>query len=174
MICFLQHNYIFDEIYETFDYIKRNNLKPIIIGDGEAKEDILEKIKKTNMEKFVELAGFIPHEEVQTTLQKSHLGLALYSGTVDHNYWGDSLKIREYTYFELPVITTDNVYNYIEVEKENLGLVLKKKFQLKELIKKMFENKELYQGFIKSIQNYNKSYNMDKLYDARIKENNFN
>ena len=156
MICFLQHNYIFDEIYETFDYIKRNNLKLIIIGDGEAKEDILEKIKKTNMEKFVELAGFIPHEEVLTILQKSHLGLALYSGTVDHNYWGDSLKIREYTYFELPVITTDNVYNYIEVEKENLGLVTKQKGDLKKQIKILFENKEKYMSIINSIKKYNK------------------
>lgn len=170
MICFLQHNYIFEEVYETFDYIKDNNLKLIIIGDGDAKKDILEKIKTSKMEKFVELAGFIPHEEVLEILQKSHLGLALYSGTVDHNYWGDSLKIREYTYFDLPVITTDNVYNYLEVEKENLGLVIKKKFQLKSHIKKMYEDLELYQGFIRSIQIYNKTYNMDKLYDKRIKE----
>jgi hypothetical protein len=41
MICFLQHNYVFNEIYETFYYLKAKNLKLKVIGDGEAKEDIL-------------------------------------------------------------------------------------------------------------------------------------
>ena len=169
MICFLQHNYVFDEIYEAFDYLKDKNLKLVIIGDGEAKEDIHKKIKENKMEQHVELAGFITHDKVLDLLEKSHLGLALYSGTVDHNYWGDSLKIREYTYFDLPVITTDNVYNYIEVENENLGLVIKKNGDLLKQIKMMYEDKQLYKKFLVSIKEYNKTYSMDKLYDSRIK-----
>jgi hypothetical protein len=169
MICFLQHNYVFDEIYEAFDYLKDKNIKLIIIGDGEAKEDILKKIRENNMESNIKLAGFITHDKVLDLLEKSHLGLALYSGTVDHNYWGDSLKIREYTYFELPVITTDNVYNYLEVENEKLGLVINKKGDLIAHIKSMYEDKKLYNQFLESIKIYNKKYNMDTLYDSRLK-----
>jgi hypothetical protein len=70
---------------------------------------------------------------------------------------------------ELPVIPTDNVYNYIELENENLGLVIKNKGDLLKQIKIMYEDKKVYNQFLESIKIYNKKYRMDKLYDSRLK-----
>jgi len=168
MISFLNENYLFEDVYQLFDYIKNKHIKLLIIGDGNRKDEIQNKINQELLQDKVKLTGYLPHLEIRKILEQSHLGLALYGGKESYNFWGDSMKIREYTYYELPVITTKNVNNYKEIIKENLGSCLEDYNSLPEITDRYFNNKKDYQETVKSCQKYNLKYKIDNMFKERL------
>ncbi len=168
MISFLNENYLFEDVYQLFEYIKNKNINLLIIGDGNRKVEIQQKINQELLQDKVKLTGYLPHSDIRKILEQSHLGLALYGGKESYNFWGDSMKIREYTYYELPVITTKNVNNYKEVIKENLGSCLEDYNSLPEAVDKYFSNKKIYQETVKSCQKYNYKYKIDNMFKERL------
>ncbi|MEO8581122.1 MAG: glycosyltransferase [Patescibacteria group bacterium] len=98
-----------------------------LIGGGLLEHQIKEQIKKEKMEKIVEYFGPQKNSIVIEQIKKSGIGLALYSGGKLWNKYGDSMKIREYQYFGLPVVTTEVPSNAKEVEKMDCGIVLTSK-----------------------------------------------
>lgn len=168
MISFLNENYLFEDVYQLFYYIKDKNINLLIIGDGNRKVEIQQKINQELLQDKVKLTGYLPHSDIRKILEQSHLGLALYGGKESYNFWGDSMKIREYTYYELPVITTKNVNNYKEVIKENLGSCLEDYNSLPETVDKYFSNKKFYQETVKSCQKYNYKYKIDNMFKERL------
>lgn len=168
MISFLNENYLFDDVYQLFDYIKNKNIKLLIIGDGNRKDEIQTKINQELLQDKVKLTGYLPHLEIRKILEQSHLGLALYGGKESYNFWGDSMKIREYTYYELPVITTKNVNNYKEILKENLGSCLEDFKSLPSCVDKYFNNKNFYNEVIENCKKYNLKYRIDNLFKERL------
>jgi len=168
MISFLNENYLFDDVYNLFDYIKDKNIKLLIIGDGNRKDEIQTKINQELLQDKVKLTGYLPHLEIRKILEQSHLGLALYGGKESYNFWGDSMKIREYTYYELPVITTKNVNNYKEILKESLGSCLEDFKSLPSCVDKYFCNKIFYNEVIQNCKKYNLKYRIDNLFKERL------
>lgn len=168
MTSFLHENYMFEEVFKIFEFIKNQNINLYIIGEGNMKGAINKEIISKGLEKNVILTGYLEHDEVKKILEKSHLGLALYSGKSDINLWGDSLKIREYTYYNIPVITTNIVSNHKEIIEKNLGLVINKERNLLKCVIEIYNNKKLYSNILNSIKDYNTKVSIDKILKERI------
>jgi len=169
MISHLGNNYQFSEVYKLFQFLKKKNIHLYIIGQGERKEEIEKEIINQGLSKNVHLTGYLPHDEILYYLEKSHVGLALYAGQESYNYWGDSIKIREYTYYELPTITTNNVYNAKEVIEKNLGLVIDSNRNLYDAVKILYTDKNLYKSIHNACIEYNKKYRLDVILDEALK-----
>ena len=88
---------VFKELQEDFPY-----LRLVIIGDGPAFLKILSKIKKLNLENYVELRGWIKHEEINENLNCFDVAVHHYANT-----YMNPLKIFEYLSAGLPVVGPD-------------------------------------------------------------------
>lgn len=168
MISFLNENYQFEEVYDLFSYLQKNDIKMLIIGDGDRKDEIQNEIDKRVLSEKVKLTGYLNHLEIRKILERSHLGLALYGGKESYNFWGDSMKIREYTYYELPCITTKNVNNYKEVLNKSIGVCLEDFSSLTEAIKYFYENKNNFKEVVNNCKKYNLEFQMDRLFKERL------
>ena len=108
-------------------HTKDSKFSLTLIGGGELESQILKYIKKQKASSFIKYLGPLPNEEVISQIQKHGAGIALYSGGNDWNNFGDSMKIREYQYFGLPVITTNVPSNCQEIEDFGSGIVIHQK-----------------------------------------------
>lgn len=106
--------------------LRKNNrkIKLEIIGGGSLDKKVESFIKKNNMTSYVRFYGPLENSEVIEVLKKSGVGIALYSGGNSWNLYGDSMKIREYQYMGLPVVTTDIPSNSREITRYKCGVVL--------------------------------------------------
>lgn len=100
------------------------NITLDLVGGGSLKAKILDYIAQHKLKACVTYHGPLKNEEVIELIQKSGIGIALYDGGNNWNRYGDSMKIREYQYVGLPVITTTIPSNSIEVVKTKCGFVL--------------------------------------------------
>lgn len=94
-----------------------------IIGNGPKEDEYKEMVKKMGVAERVHFLGFMSHDDALDTISKSGIGLALYNGNWSFNYYGDSMKIREFFCFGLPVLTTDTHSTVDDVQSEKAGLV---------------------------------------------------
>ena len=88
-----------------------------IVGNGPKEEEYKQYVKTNGLENNVKFLGYLSHDQALEKISKSGIGLALYNGNWSFNYYGDSVKCREYFCFGLPVITTDS-HSTVEVIKE--------------------------------------------------------
>lgn len=95
-----------------------------LVGGGPLKAKILNYIEQNKLKSSVTYHGPLKNEDVIELIKKSGIGIALYDGGNNWNRYGDSMKIREYQYAGLPVVTTSIPSNSIEVEQTNCGFVL--------------------------------------------------
>jgi glycosyltransferase involved in cell wall biosynthesis len=95
-----------------------------LIGGGNLAEDVSNYIEKYKLQKFVKYLGPLANSDVQAQLAQHGIGLGLYGDSKNWNRYGDSMKIREYQQFGLPVITTDVPSNAEEVAAHKAGVVL--------------------------------------------------
>ena len=93
------------------------------VGDGKQRQSLKDQVSIEKLGKTVTFHGSVPLDQVISLLQKSGVGLALYSGKAGFNAFGDSKKIREYSAVGLPVITTPIVANAQEIRRYNAGVV---------------------------------------------------
>lgn len=78
-----------------------------IIGTGNYEENYRNLVHDLDIVNNVVFKGPLPHPEAMEEISSSSIGLALYNGSWDFNYYGDSMKCREYLFYGLPVLTTD-------------------------------------------------------------------
>lgn len=88
---------VFKELLEDFPY-----LRLVIIGDGPAFSKIFARVKKCKLEKYVELRGWIKHEDINENLNCFDVAVHHYANT-----YMNPLKIFEYLSAGLPVIGPD-------------------------------------------------------------------
>jgi glycosyltransferase involved in cell wall biosynthesis len=96
----------------------------LIIGAGPYQTQLHQMIKSKGLQRNVRLIGYKPHDRVMGILTQCAIGIALYSGEISWNWYGDSLKIREYLLCGCPVITTPIPSNAIEVAYNQAGVVI--------------------------------------------------
>lgn len=95
-----------------------------VIGTGPREKELKEFVSDLELVDRVEFTGRLKLEEVFEILSKSGIGLALYNSKWGFNYYGDSMKCREYFSFGIPVITTDTHSTVEDIRKYNAGVVL--------------------------------------------------
>jgi len=164
---FLNRTFLVEYLIKLIDLMNEESFNLHIIGDGERFEEVKNIIDKKNLQKRVFLNGYIPHSEVIEILKKSHIGLALYSGSETYDEYRDSIKIREFTYLELPTITTKFIPNWQEIEKNSLGFKIQSFEELILSIHKLQDIKTL-KKFQENCRVYNEKFSIKNLYRERL------
>lgn len=100
------------------------DIKLKIIGSGPSEDKIKNLVSKMNLHSSVEFLGYLSHEKTLVEISKSGIGLALYNRRWNFNYYGDSMKCREFLSFGLPIITTDTHSTVDEIIKYNAGTIV--------------------------------------------------
>lgn len=99
------------------------DLKLKIVGSGPKEEEYKQLVKKMGLNEQVSFLGFMDHKDALREMSTSGIGLALYNGKWSFNYYGDSMKCREYFVFGLPVITTDTHSTVDDIKHAGAGVV---------------------------------------------------
>lgn len=95
-----------------------------IVGTGEYAKALQDDVHKRNLTRSIHFLGTLSHENIIRLLKKSGIGIALYTGKYETNYFGDSMKIREYLACGLPVMTTDVVETANIVREFHAGEII--------------------------------------------------
>jgi glycosyltransferase involved in cell wall biosynthesis len=84
----------------------RPDLHVRLVGAGEDRPALVERLRARGVEGNVEFCGLMTHEETLGVISTSRVGLAFYSANASWNEYRDSLKVREYVSRGLPVVST--------------------------------------------------------------------
>jgi glycosyltransferase involved in cell wall biosynthesis len=98
--------------YGTLDMIKaisnviemKKNVRFILIGDGDAKNDILQYIKKKSLQQFIYVLPKMKHKDLMRYIQS--VDFCLLYVRHKNSYAGSSTKLAEYMVCGKPVIST--------------------------------------------------------------------
>jgi glycosyltransferase involved in cell wall biosynthesis len=134
---------IFNTISELKDNFPMLILK--IIGNGPKEQEYRSYINANDLNANIIFLGYLDHNQALKEISKSGIGLALYNGKWNFNYYGDSMKCREYFRVGLPVITTDTHSTAEEIKEFNAGIVCELgKENYKKAILDILQNYEQY------------------------------
>jgi len=149
----------FNNLFEAMKSleVKFPELKLRIAGDGPKRQELEKEVKRLGLAKKVEFLGYISHDQALEAISKSGIGLALYNGNWSFNYYGDSMKCREFFCFGLPVMTTDTHSTADDIRENKTGEVVR------------MDAKSYEAGLEKIFSNYNElsknSLELSKKYD---------
>lgn len=127
-----------------------------IAGNGPKEEEYKQYVEDNGLKDNVKFLGYLSHDEALNHISKSGIGLALYNGNWSFNYYGDSMKCREYFCFGLPVITTDTHSTVEEIKEYKAGIVCAMNAQ--EYVKAITEIFKHYEEFSKNSYTLSKKY----------------
>lgn len=102
---------------------KNPNIRLKIIGNGPKEDEYKALVKKLGLDEKVSFLGYMSHDDALNEISKSGIGLALYNGNWSFNYYGDSMKCREYFCYGLPVVTTDTHSTVEDIKNNKAGEV---------------------------------------------------
>lgn len=149
----------FTKVFITIKKLKKDypNIKLKIIGSGPMVDYYKNQCEDMGIQDSVIFMGTLEHNEALEEISKSGIGLALYNGSWSFNYYGDSMKCREYFCFGLPVLTTDTHSTVEDILSNRVGLVVGTDVEnYVSEIKNIFKN---YEDFSKN------SYDLARVYD---------
>lgn len=95
-----------------------------IIGNGPLLTALQDQVKQLRLQKQVRFLGYQTHQKTLQYIAQHSVGLALYTGEWNFNYYGDSMKCREYFQYGLPVLTTDTHSTVEDIQKAEAGIVI--------------------------------------------------
>ncbi|MFA6023463.1 MAG: glycosyltransferase [Candidatus Pacearchaeota archaeon] len=156
----------FINIFEAIKNLKNKypKLTMEIIGNGPEENKYKELAKKMGLKNQIIFTGYLDHKKALKEISKSGIGLALYNGKWEFNYYGDSVKCREFFSFGLPVISTNTHSTVEDIKKFRAGIICKinaKEYQ--EALNNIFNNYEYYSHNSKKIHDKYKSVDLDLL-----------
>jgi glycosyltransferase involved in cell wall biosynthesis len=150
---------------------KYEDIRLLIIGTGEAEEKLKSLVKELKLENKVLFLGRKNHDELLNILSKSGVGIALYTNDHPWTEFGDSMKVREYLACGLPVILNDVPSTADDVEKENVGFVLKGKGKnFAKAIDELFRDEEKYKIMRKNAVKLAKENDFTKVVDSALRQ----
>jgi len=116
----------FTKVFITIKKLKKDypDIKFKIIGSGPMVDYYKKQCEDMGIQDSVIFMGTLGHNEALEQISKSGIGLALYNGSWSFNYYGDSMKCREYFCFGLPVLTTDTHSTVEDIKNNEAGLVV--------------------------------------------------
>lgn len=120
------------DIPEIVKYVinKNKNIKFLLVGNGDYKKEVEEKIKADKLQEYCVFTGEQPYKLVPYFLSISHIGLAPFNIKGDYclekfGFYYSPLKIFEYMASGLPVITTDYYPLNEIVKNDERGKIIK-------------------------------------------------
>lgn len=144
-----RYNYIF--VVELISQLVKDfpDIKLYALGGKNVDADYFDKvvrlIKKHNIEKNIIFKGFLKEDDINKLYFRSKIGLSFYSGVVSYYMiFGDSLKIREYALWGLPVVSDGNSATDSEMVSRGCGIIAKNVVEAKEAIKSLLISDDLY------------------------------
>lgn len=127
---------------------KNENISLTLIGDGVLRGEVE---KHAGRHSFIQFLGPLENKFVIEQVRRSGIGIALYDGGNDWNRYGDSMKLREYQYFGLPVLTTGIPANSGEVREYDCGIVLNEKgLAVNDIVRSVMEIQNNFSSFSKN------------------------
>ena len=116
----------FEGLIKAVSLLKKDipEIKLIIAGNGPEEANLKKLTKSLGITKNVHFMGKLKFSDTLELASKSGVGAALYNGRWGFNEFGDSTKVREYTNFGLPVLSTDKHATVLDIEKFNAGVIV--------------------------------------------------
>ena len=108
---------------------------------------LLKLIARLDLQKNVVFYGFLSKENAQRIVASSHIGLALYSPTISHIRYGDSLKIREYAACGLPTVADRKTATAREAAEHEAGFACQDEDEMVEAVKWLWNDEQTYQCY---------------------------
>jgi len=116
-----------------------------VIGGGVKEDEYKKYVSDEKLENNIKFFGQLDHAQALEEISTSGIGVALYNGKWNFNYYGDSMKCREYFCFGLPVITTDTHSTVEEIKEYDAGVIcLSDPISYSDAIEKILMNYEYY------------------------------
>lgn len=128
------------------------------------------KIKKYGLENNIFFTGFLEPKKILLLYQKVSLGFSFYSRDVSYYmYYGDSLKIREYALFGIPMMSDGICATDFEMEKAGSGIIVHSVGEAVNFIDKCWLNdkyyRQLQQACLKWAEKNDKRKTQESLYN---------
>ncbi len=125
--------------------IKKNNDKIFFLITGQFVSKKIENkikliLKNQNIIKYVKFIGYVDKKKkIYKLLDEALIGMTSYFKTSQHTYYkySDSLKIRQYAEFSLPILTEGFTHLSNEIIKNKFGFVFKNSTDLYDKILKI-------------------------------------
>lgn len=95
-----------------------------VYGNGKLLDHYRNYIINNRLTQFIFFHGAVSHDQALEAISTSGIGLAPYTGKWSFNFYGDSMKCREFLCFGLPIITTNNHSTADEIAQFEAGIVL--------------------------------------------------
>lgn len=148
---------------------KYPDIRLLIIGEGEYKEELEELTSNLSAERNVLFLGRKSHNEVLDILSRAAIGIALYTEEYPWTKFGDSMKVREYLACGLPVIMTGVPSTADDVKRAGAGYVINlDEAELERSIKELFDDKSKYLQMRKRAINLAQQFDCNKLFKENL------
>ena len=148
------------------EYIEKNNLKLLYVGDGPMKPLLERKVNESGFDEYVKFFGNTPYEKVPEMYKLADIYI------IPSLFESFGISVAEAMFNGLPIIGT-NVYgvnNLINHEKNGLLFRKEDRDDLKGKIKELVENKDSSDRFGDAAKSdYFKNYKFDDVVSEHIK-----
>jgi len=134
-----------EQLIDAMEFVQDAKLR--IIGDGDIKQQLLDRIKNKNLESKVEIKNRIPFDELIYETNKADLGIALEENLGLNYYYALPNKLFDYIQSRVPVLVSPFPEMQKIVRKYDVGTVYEHKspLSLANKINEIFELKNRYQ-----------------------------
>lgn len=102
---------------------KYPKLKFEIIGNGPDEDNLKKLAKDLEVAERIHFLGRLSLSDTLEAVSRAGIGLALYTGVLNFNEFGDSTKCREYFAYGIPVISTNTHSTVGEIIQYDAGVV---------------------------------------------------
>lgn len=134
-------------------------------------KELKEYIVTLQLENRVSLLGFFPNpNELHNVLATSGIGVTAYipSKTGHFGMYGDSLKIREYASYGLPIVADDMYGTAFEAEKYECGFVALNEDEMISAIKRLWTEEGLYEKYSKNALQWSEEFDKKKIIEKLL------
>lgn len=151
------------------------DFKFVIVGGGEYENELKEKIKKLQVEKYVYFVGWIrKREELDLMMSQSACAVATYKPEKEKlynfTYYADPTKLKDYLGAGLPIILTDVSYNALEIQKKKCGIIVDYETKsVEEAIVKLMGDSRKLQEYRKNAIDMANRYEWSNIFDQALK-----
>lgn len=98
-----------DVLIDSFCYVVAHypNARLRLVGDGQIKSMIEEKVRQLDLDDYVEFTGDVPHNRIPAILYNADICVAPYN-ILSVEMWFSPLKVFEYMYMAKPIVATNS------------------------------------------------------------------